>query len=119
VDPILLFVYGTLKRGHRNHRHLAGQEYVGPACTVARYRLFDCGAYPGLVDAPVGGMSIDGELWRVHVAALPDLDVFEDVPDTFERRVVALQDVAGPVFAYFYVRDVSKLGDCGNSWLKR
>ena len=40
-----LFVYGTLKRGFRNHRLLERQQFIREAVTLPRYRLFDRGAY--------------------------------------------------------------------------
>ena len=42
----LVFVYGTLKRGERNHYFLASAEYLGPAFTEPLYRMIDCGPYP-------------------------------------------------------------------------
>jgi gamma-glutamylcyclotransferase (GGCT)/AIG2-like uncharacterized protein YtfP len=116
MATIQLFVYGTLKRGQRNNRLLAGQEFVSVARTVPGYRLYDCGAYPGLVaDAASGGV-VQGELWRVGEEALPDLDAYEGVPDLYARRNVEVEGIAGPVIAYFYERDVSAFRDCGGMW---
>ncbi len=110
-----VFVYGTLKRGMPKNHYLSGQEYLGAARTAPRYRLYDCGRYPGLV-ASADGRAIDGELWSVDQAILPQLDAYEGVPDLYERREVELQDVEAPVLTYIYVRDVSRLNDCGCSW---
>ena len=63
---ILLFVYGTLKRGCRNHRLIADQRYLGVATTEPRYRLYDLGPYPGLVRDDAAGLTVAGELWEVH-----------------------------------------------------
>ncbi len=51
----LLFVYGTLKRGCRNHRHLAGQAFVGPARTAPGFTLYDLGGYPGIAAGLAAG----------------------------------------------------------------
>jgi gamma-glutamylcyclotransferase (GGCT)/AIG2-like uncharacterized protein YtfP len=115
MATIRLFVYGTLKRGMPKNGYLAGQEYLGPARTEVGYRLYDCGRYPGLVATADGGV-IDGELWRVGEAILPQLDAYEGVPDLYQRGEVRLQDVHGPVITYFYVADVTRLEDCGRSW---
>src|SRR5205814_1029562 len=75
MSAIRLFFYGTLKRGGKNHRLLAGQRFVSPAATAPRYRLFDLGPYPGLVEA-AGGVSVRGELWDVTAEYLAPLDKF-------------------------------------------
>ena len=64
----LLFVYGTLKRGCCNHRHLAGQRFVGPARTVPGFTLYDLGGYPGLAPAPEDTAGVAGEIWAVDAA---------------------------------------------------
>jgi gamma-glutamylcyclotransferase (GGCT)/AIG2-like uncharacterized protein YtfP len=45
----ILFLYGSLKRGHENHRLVADQEFVGDAITQPGYRIIDLGRYPGLI----------------------------------------------------------------------
>ena len=45
-----LFLYGTLKRGQRNHHFLAGAECLGAARSLSRYRLVEVGPFPGLVE---------------------------------------------------------------------
>jgi gamma-glutamylaminecyclotransferase len=73
----LLFVYGTLKTGERNHRLIADQWYVGPAATEPRYRLIDLGPYPGLIRDDADGLAVRGELWDVSRCCLLELDDFE------------------------------------------
>src|SRR5215471_201591 len=65
VEPTktIVFVYGTLKRGERNHRLLADQEFLGAAVTVPRYRVFDLGPYPGLVRDDATGLAVRAELF--------------------------------------------------------
>lgn len=111
-----VFVYGTLKRGGRNQHLLAGQEFLQEACTVPRYRLYNCGSHPGLVEDPERGIGVQGEIWRVDAQALAALDEFEEVPHVFVRRAIALEASPGPVVAYFYQGDVTGLRDCGNHW---
>jgi gamma-glutamylcyclotransferase (GGCT)/AIG2-like uncharacterized protein YtfP len=88
----LIFVYGTLKRGCRNHHHLAGQKFVGAARTVPGYTLFDLGGYPGLVAKAADRAGVTGEIWSVDAEALRRLDAFEGVPEGLYRRApIALQ----------------------------
>ena len=44
----LVFVYGTLKRGHGNHCVLGASKFVCDAVTTAKYILVDCG-FPYLI----------------------------------------------------------------------
>lgn len=82
----LLFVYGTLKRGCSNHRHMAGHTFVGEARTRPGFRLYDVGGYPGLVAAPDDRDGVRGEVWSVDAAGLEHLDRFEGVAEGLYRR---------------------------------
>src|SRR5690242_2147493 len=89
-----VFVYGTLKRGQRNHRLLAGQHFEGEAATRPLYRLYDLGRYPCLVEDPANGLAVCGEVWSVDQATLRRLDELEGVPVLFSRKDIALAGVA-------------------------
>jgi gamma-glutamylcyclotransferase (GGCT)/AIG2-like uncharacterized protein YtfP len=109
----LLFVYGTLKRGQRNHRLLDGQEFVRAARTRPGYRLLDLGPYPGLVESDTGG-AIEGEIYRVDAATLLRLDAFEG--PQYRRAVIKVQDAGDTVEGYLYQGASDGLCDCGPSW---
>lgn len=112
----LLFVYGTLKRGLRNHHLMAGQCFVAEAVTEPRYRVVDLGPYPGLVPDPATGLAVRGELWAVDDACLAALDAFEGVPDLFDRGPVAVAGRAETVHAYFWNRAVPVGAPSGDRW---
>jgi gamma-glutamylaminecyclotransferase len=114
-----LFVYGTLKRGGRSQEHLAGQEFLGEAQTLPKYRLYDCGWHPALVADARQGVAVRGELYRVDEATLARLDEYEGVPGLFIRAEIAVAGVPGPVVAYLYQGDCSRLEDCGDRWPKK
>lgn len=82
----LIFVYGTLKRGCSNHHVLAGQTYLGEACTAPGFALYHLGEYPGIVPASGKTSHVTGEVWSVTPAALARLDGFEGVPEGLYRR---------------------------------
>jgi gamma-glutamylaminecyclotransferase len=109
----LLFVYGTLKRGGRNHALLTGQEFIGPAWTAPRYRLYLAETHPCLVEAKEEGRAVRGEVWRVDAPTLRALDEFEEVPTPFNRQAIELDD-GTQVQAYLYQRDVSGFRDGGD-----
>jgi gamma-glutamylaminecyclotransferase len=113
-----IFVYGTLMKQGCRSGALAGCEFLGPATTLPRYRLYDCGSYPGLV-VEQAGEAIDGEVWRVDRERLTLLDQIEGVDEgLYERRGIALAfpDLSEPVEAYFYLQDVTNLAVVGRRW---
>jgi gamma-glutamylcyclotransferase (GGCT)/AIG2-like uncharacterized protein YtfP len=115
MSPVRLFLYGTLKRGGRNHRLMAGQAFAGPAATAPRYRLFDLGPFPGLVEA-ASGVSVRGELWDVTPECLAALDCFEGTDvGLFRRAEVELAD-GTRVQGYFYTEGVEGRPDLGEDY---
>ena len=101
---MLLFVYGTLRNGAENHAELNGARYAGRARTEAAYELVDLGAYPALVEG--GATAIVGEVYEVDDTLLRRLDVFEEVPEVYERKLVRLAlDATHPVEAYVMRRE--------------
>lgn len=104
----LVAVYGTLKRGLRNHHWLAGAEFVGED-TLTTTTLYDLGTCPGARLEPSHG--IDIEVFRVDSRCLTDLDRLEDYrvrapkTGTYDRTV---HDTAfGPAWLYLYNLDVA------------
>ena len=98
----LLFTYGTLMRGFRLHRLLAGRaEFLGRG--QARGRIVDLGSYPGAV--PDTGSALHGELYRVADPALwATLDSAEG--PQYHRREVTVRSEDGrelAAFVYWYV----------------
>ncbi|HTJ79641.1 MAG TPA: gamma-glutamylcyclotransferase family protein [Rariglobus sp.] len=114
-----LFVYGTLKRGCKNHPHIAGQTYVGDARTAPGFRLYDLGSYPGMVADPSDLDGVTGELWDVDAPALAHLDDFEGVDEGLYQRVsvpIANSSDCTAAFTYLYARSISGLPPLGPTW---
>ncbi|VVE27445.1 gamma-glutamylcyclotransferase [Pandoraea morbifera] len=98
-DACHAFVYGTLRAGEINDMRLAAARhgiaapiYVGT--TSLGGRLYDFGAYPGMVlaRADEGGASrVVGDVYRIPAALVPVLDEIEEVypgePGRFVREV--------------------------------
>lgn len=108
-----LFVYGTLKRGGRNARLMAGGGCCGPVETAPRYAVLDLGSHPGLVP---GDLAVRGELWEVPATVLARLDAFEEIPYPFDRRPVVLAD-GSTAEAYFWLGAAA--GQRFESWDER
>lgn len=114
-----VFVYGTLKRGFCRAGALADQRFIGEAYTVAKYRLVNCGEYPGLLQNESGN-SIQGELYAVDADCLQRLDEIEAVDeDLYRREPIELQTPyhQTAAVAYFYHQDASGMPDCGSQWI--
>jgi len=87
----LVFVYGSLKQGMANHRHLAGAVFVGKA-VLQGLDLFDLGPFPMAVPSPQPGNRLWGELYQVNGPHLGALDRFEGVPRLYQRLRWRLDD---------------------------
>jgi gamma-glutamylcyclotransferase (GGCT)/AIG2-like uncharacterized protein YtfP len=71
----LVAVYGTLKRGLRNHHWLEGADFVG-SDRLHRVTLFDLGPFPGAKLEPSRGVEV--EVFEVNARLLAGLDRLED-----------------------------------------
>lgn len=115
AESQLLFVYGSLKRGHSNHAQLAGASFQGVAQSAPGYTLYRVGGYPGL--APGGQGAVTGELYAVPAALFERLDEFEGCPWLYERVRIPLSDGRS---VYAYVIPDARRGACderlGETW---
>lgn len=64
---VLYAVYGTLRKGHGNHRYLLdskeGVEFLGEIKTEPRFKMYSMGGFPGVAEG--GDKSIVVEIYRV------------------------------------------------------
>ncbi|MBK1735860.1 hypothetical protein CKO15_11340 [Halorhodospira abdelmalekii] len=80
----LVFVYGTLKRGHSNHHVLAraNGRFLMAWATAPEYELIDLGAFPAVREG--GGTAIQGEIYKVR--DLAPIDRLEGYPMLYDRK---------------------------------
>ena len=107
LDRPIVAVYGTLRRGQRNHVLLRTADFLGTALIGGQLREMPVSsvrayAYPALVDDPDGAGRVVVELYRLPDAALLDrldeLETFltdDEVSSEYVRREVDIVD--GPV----------------------
>ena len=108
-----VFVYGTLKRGFRNHYLLDGCEYLGGAVTMPTYRMIENG-FPVIMPDP-DGRPLAGEIYIVDDETLARLDRLEREGSSYDRKLidVALALAGGqrlPTKAFIYVGREDRFG---------
>jgi gamma-glutamylcyclotransferase (GGCT)/AIG2-like uncharacterized protein YtfP len=79
----ILFVYGTLMQGMRNHVYLEKAKFLGAAQTGPEYELRYNGSIPA---ARAGSEHIVGELYEVDDETLAGLDVLEEVSNRLYEK---------------------------------
>lgn len=104
---ITLFVYGTLKRGYRNHRRLmqAGCRYLGTAATAEPFSLW-AAQVPYLLREDIASTPVQGELYEVEANQLPYLDNFEGHPNWYRRETITVREATGKTIqaeAYVFI----------------
>lgn len=130
--PTVIAVYGTLRRGERNHHLLGPAEYLGSGEAAGTLHLVPSGPqrpypYPALVPEPARRVVV--ELYRVAdadlLARLDELEAYvpgDPAGSEYVRRLVPVS--GGPVDAaevYVYVGAAEELGAVIGSgdWLDR
>lgn len=101
TDRTLIGVYGTLKRGHANHRaFLAGFPLVRAEAVRIPFRLFGNDEYPMLVPA-AEVHPVVVETYRVDAETVSRLDAFEG-QFGYRREEVVPEGETEPVALYVH-----------------
>lgn len=82
-----LSVYGTVRRGARNHRLPGGTRRLGSCGLGPGLRMPDLGGCPGVIEANHGG--VRDEVHRVPVRVWSRPDCREQSPRGYTRKLVA------------------------------
>lgn len=90
---IRVFVYGTLKQGHGNHRAYlegnSGAHFLGRCYIDGAYGIADLGYFPCVVKTKDGvDRKVVGEVYVVDSNTLDSLDCLEGHPDWYRREQV-------------------------------
>jgi gamma-glutamylaminecyclotransferase len=111
---VLLFVFGTLKRGFPLHeRGLARSRFIGEARTTERFPMIIAGDRfaPMLLHEPGIGHRVAGELYAVSPVELETIDGLEHMGTPGHFRLAIEVDCGGSrrtAFAYFKSRAVAQ-----------
>ncbi|MFL1461285.1 gamma-glutamylcyclotransferase [Roseococcus sp. DSY-14] len=105
---VLVFIYGTLKRGFPLHAEgLAGVPVLGPASTAEPHPLVLATdeLKPMMFPEPGAGQPVEGELYEVEEARLSLLDRLESMGKPGHLKGVLRVDTpSGPREAWCYVK---------------
>lgn len=107
-DSHYVFVYGTLKKGFRNHRILEIEEYVGPGSTLNNYSMLVTKntKAPFPIVFPDGRAdrrgAIYGEIFKVRPRVIRELDYLESNGTMYKRSIT-------PVYVAFKNGSVKKI----------
>jgi gamma-glutamylcyclotransferase (GGCT)/AIG2-like uncharacterized protein YtfP len=82
-----LFVYGTLRKGEKNHHMLEGAEFLGNKALPGFVRTESTG--PAIIPGDEDDF-VEGELYQVEPEALEKIDEYEG--DEYPREVAFLED---------------------------
>jgi len=100
----LVFVYGTLRKGHCNHHLLKEACCHGVGSSEACYAMYLKNGYPYITSSEAR-YQIVGELYSVEYDTLVALDKFEGHPRYYERREIPVIVGEKRCTAWIYFRD--------------
>lgn len=104
-ERILVFTYGTLMTGRKNHYIIKEGKCLGDAY-IKGFALYDLGEYPGIKSEE--GKTVKGELYEISEELLPDLDYFESDGCLYNRVAVNvyMEEEEYKAFVYVYIGSV-------------
>jgi len=98
---IYIFVYGTLKKGTRQHNRLMkNAEFVGIGTTTTKYVMCNYG-YP-MIFEDKNGHIIKGEVYKIPISDLYILDRYEGYPSLYKRKIEKIRIGNKEMDAYIY-----------------
>lgn len=119
VVKMLVFIYGTLKKGFYNDFLMEGSSFIGECETTKKFPLNVKlnNYYPGLLNLPNEGHVISGELYEVSKTHFDNLIRFEG--DEFQHGPIeiSISEEKKIVETFFFIVDNSyKEENLSNKW---
>ena len=85
---MLVFVYGSLKKGFRNHSYfLEENKLLGSHITAPKFTMVSLGGFPGVLKG--GETPISGEIYEINEGDLQRLDRLEGHPTFYCREQIS------------------------------
>jgi len=113
MNKTAIFVYGTLKRGYRNHRFMKDAEYIGEG-KIDNFDIYTVGehaSYPAIVE---GDGEVFGEVYTVTDRELVHIDRLEGYhgkaykDNLYDKELVEVKMHGKTIKAYVYMWNKSK-----------
>ena len=106
MKTVKIFVYGTLKKGYRNHDRYCGNAICIEPATV-NGKLYDTGwGFPAMQLSGNPSDIVHGEIITIPEDDLPAVDFLEGVPRLYQRvEVMAVSEAETESAAYCYVME--------------
>jgi len=89
---MIVFVYGSLKKGKKLHNYLENANFLGNAITCNKYPMIvsKSGWYPYLIEKKGIGYKIKGEVYKISLNLIKILDRLEEVPYYYYRKQISV-----------------------------
>lgn len=115
---MFVFVYGTLKRGHRNHHLLKDSKFECQA-EIKGFELYDLGPYPAVIESGDLEDRVKGEIFEIDESALARLDELEEEGTLYKRiKTKAFSGTfESEVFVYVYLQGLDQSKKLEKEWL--
>jgi gamma-glutamylaminecyclotransferase len=121
-----VFIYGTLKRGYRNHDdHLKSEKYLGEYRTIECYPLVVANEWfaPVLLLEKGVGHKVVGELYSVGDIKLAELDRLEHTHHTrgYKRILIVVKNIENSeqVEAFAYMNERKNLMRVSSEYMSK
>jgi len=95
---MILFVYGTLKKGFSLHSYLKDSIFLGKGY-INGYDMFLISWYPGIVK---GKGKVFGEVYKINERTLKEIDKIEDGYERVKEKVYLENGKSLEAFVYIY-----------------
>ncbi len=108
---MIIFVYGSLKRGKKLNYYLKRAKFLGEAITCDKYPMILSKSkwYPYLIERKNQGYYIKGEAYKVSSCLLKLLDRVEEAPHYYYRKKICIKIDGKKYKAWtYFVRKVPK-----------
>ena len=103
----IIFVYGSLRTGLKNHHMLNNSQYMGEFTSEENFHLvaYKNLQFPYLVNLPIDKFKtkIKGEIYKVNSYTLTTLDLLESHPDIYQRQLKIFTDGKETIEAWVYI----------------
>ena len=107
----LLFAYGSMKRGFRNHYRLKNDKFIGQAKTKKKYCMFPAPSYNYPYRIEDDHMwQLKGELYELTNTPIETIDEFEGSPVCYYKKmtIVVFFQISGYInFKHYHIDNVS------------